>query len=385
MKPAYEHERWMKLALELARKGEGLTRPNPPVGAVVVKNKRLIGTGFHQCAGRDHAEVIALKRAGPRAKNADLYVTLEPCSTYGRTPPCVHAIIKSGISKVITAASDPNPRHRRRGIFTLKRAGIKVIEGVCRKEGQALIEPFKKWIVSGKPYVSLKMAMSYDGKIADYRGCSRWITGKKARLSVQDMRRRSDAVMVGAGTVLADNPCLLPKPSGGRKPYRIILDAKGQVAPNAKVLCDSAVKQTIMVATSLCPTQRRNEWGQHGAQVWLLPSKQGRVSIPALMNKIGRMGFLHVLCEGGSEVAASLISIGMVDEFVFFIAPCLIGGKNAPSAVGGNGWQLSKMPKLRFVECYPIGDDILIRAKPLDRRQRSSQKSEYQKNLVIMS
>lgn len=364
------HKRWMKLALELARKGEGLTRPNPPVGAVVVKNKRLIGTGFHRCAGGDHAEIIALKKAGGRAKNAQLYVTLEPCSTYGRTPPCVHAIIKSGISKIITAASDPNPRHRGRGIVILRKAGIKVIEGVCRNEGQKLIEPFKKWIVSGKPYVSLKMAMSYDGKIADHCGHSRWITGKNARFSVQDMRRRSDAVLIGAGTILADNPSLLPKPSLGRQPYRIILDAKGLVPPKARVLCDSAARQTIMATTRQCPERRRQEWGKHGAQIWLLPSRQGQVSIPALMNKIGRIGLLHILCEGGSEVAASLIRAGMVDEFIFFIAPCLIGGKNAPSAVGGNGWRLSKSPKLRFIEWQIIGNDILIRAKPIKRRQK---------------
>lgn len=370
MKTANEHERWMKLALELARKGEGLTRPNPPVGAVVVKNKRLIGTGFHQHAGGDHAEVIALKRAGSQARNANLYVTLEPCSTYGKTPPCVQAIIKSGIRKVITAASDPNPRHQGRGIFTLRRAGIKVIEGVCRNEGQKLIEPFKKWIISGKPYVSLKMAMSYDGKTADYRGHSRWITGNSARLSVQDMRRRADAVLVGAGTILADNPSLLPKPALGRKLYRIILDAKGRVSPDAKVLRGSAARQTIMATTRQCPERRRQEWGKHGAQIWLLPSRQGQVSIPALINKIGGMGLLRVLCEGGAEVASSLVHAGMVDEFIFFIAPCLLGGKNAPSAVGGHGWQLSKMSKLRFVEWRAIDNDILIRAKPLKRRQK---------------
>jgi len=356
----------MRLAIALARRGEGLTRPNPPVGAIVVKNGKAIGLGFHLYAGGDHAEIIALKKAGARAKNAQLYVTLEPCCSYGRTPPCVHAIIKSGISAVIISVPDPNPRHQSRGIFTLKRAGIKVIQGVCREEGQELIEPFKKWILSGKPYLSLKMAMSYDGKTADSRGCSRWITGKKARSFVHDMRRRVDAVLIGAGTVLADNPCLLPKPADGRKPYRIILDAKGRVSPDAKVLCDSAAKQTIMATTMQCPARRRNEWRRHGAQVWIMPSRRGdgKMSIPALMNKIGGIGLLHVWCEGGSETAASLIRAGMVDEFLFIFAPLIIGGKNAPAAVGGNGWKLSKSPKLRFIEQQIIGNDILIRAKP---------------------
>ena len=374
-----KHEHWMRLALGLARRGEGLTRPNPPVGAVVVKNGKAIGAGFHRCAGEDHAEIIALKKAGGRAKDAQLYVTLEPCCTHGRTPPCVGAIIKSGIRTVITSVPDPNPRHRGRGLFTLKRAGIKVVEGVCREEGQKLIEPFKKWILSGKPYLTLKMAMSYDGKTADYRGCSRWITGKKARSFVHDMRRRVDAVLVGAGTVLADNPRLLPKPAGGRKTYRIILDAKGRVSPDVKVLCDSAAKQTIMATTPLCPAKRRNEWRRHGVQVWIIPSRpgDGKMSIPALMTKIGRMGLLHVLCEGGSETAASLIRAGVVDEFLFILAPLVIGGKNALPAVGGNGWKLSKSPRLSFIEQEIIGNDILIRAKPLKRRQKPARLQRY--------
>jgi len=359
------HEPWMRIALRLARRGEGFTRPNPPVGAVVVKDGKIIGAGFHRAAGKDHAEIMALKQAGARARGAQLYVTLEPCCTYGRTPPCVGAIIKSGVRTVITAVPDPNPRHRGRGLTALKKAGIKVVQGVCRAEGQVLIEGFTKWILTGKPYVSLKMAMSCDGKTADYRGKSRWITGIKARAFVHAMRRRVDAVLVGAGTILADNPCLLPRPANGRKTYRIILDARGRVAPGAKVLCDAAAGQTIMVTSRLCPAKRRKEWHKHGAQVWIIPSRPGvGISMPALMSKIGRMGLLRVLCEGGAETAASLIRAGRVDEFLFFLAPLVIGGKKAAPAVGGNGWELSKAPKLRFIEQEIIGNDILIRAKP---------------------
>ncbi|MFA7158441.1 MAG: bifunctional diaminohydroxyphosphoribosylaminopyrimidine deaminase/5-amino-6-(5-phosphoribosylamino)uracil reductase RibD [Kiritimatiellia bacterium] len=361
-----KHKFWMKVALELARKGEGLTRPNPPVGAVVVKNGRIIGSGYHRKAGGDHAEIIALKQAGRRARGALLYVTLEPCSSYGRTPPCVHAIVKSGIASVIIAAIDPNPRHQGRGIGMLKKAGIEVIEGVCRAEGQKLIAPFKKWILTGKPYVSLKMAMSFDGKTADCRGCSRWITGKKARAFVHDLRRRADAVLVGAGTVLADNPCLLPRPGGGRRPYRIIIDARGRVPGNARILNDAATSRTIMATTDLCPRARRNAWLKQGAQIWIFPSVRGsdRISITALMNKIGKTGLLHVLCEGGSQTAASFIRAGMVDEYLFIYAPLIIGGKNAPPAVGGTGWKLAQAPKLRFIDQKIIGNDILIRAKP---------------------
>lgn len=367
--PAFDkHARWMRRALELARKGEGLTRPNPPVGALVVKNNRLIGAGFHERAGGGHAEIIALKKAGARAGKSDLYVTLEPCCTRGRTPPCVGAIIKSGISRVIAAVPDPNPRHRGRGLSALKKAGLEVVSGICRREAQELIAPFKKWILSDRPYVSLKMALSYDGKIADYRGKSRWLTGKKARRLVQNMRRRADVILVGAGTVLADNPSLLPNPALGRRPYRVILDAKGRVPPAARVLNDAAAERTIMATTRQCRPPRRRAWERRGARVWILPACRGRVSIPALMGKIGRMGLLHVLCEGGAETAFSLSDSGMVDEYIFFLAPCLLGGQNAPSALGGRGRRLPGSLRLRFTECRQIGNDMLIRAKPLKNK-----------------
>lgn len=354
----------MKLAIGLARQGEGLTRPNPPVGAVIVNQYGIAGKGFHRRAGADHAEIIALKRAGAQAEKATLYATLEPCRTFGRTPPCVDAVIKSGIRRVVVAVSDPNPRHAGRGLSILRKAGIEVITGVCSDEGRKLIEPFTKWIFSGLPYVSLKMAMSYDGKTADYRGCSRWITGKEARCFVHGLRRRVDAILVGAGTVLADDPSLLPKPSKERHPFRIILDARGIVSPTARILSDSASARTIMATTLQCPRHRRDEWGRRGARVWLLPANRGGVSIPALMRKIGRMGLLHVLCEGGAEVAAALIRAKAVDEYFFFIAPRLIGGVKSKGAVGGKGWQLDAAPGLCFQECRGMGRDILIRAKP---------------------
>jgi diaminohydroxyphosphoribosylaminopyrimidine deaminase/5-amino-6-(5-phosphoribosylamino)uracil reductase len=268
---------------------------------------------------------------------------------------------------VVISVPDPNPRHYRRGIFSLKKSGIKVVEGICLDEGQKLIAPFKKWILSGRPYLTLKMALSYDGKTADYRGRSRWITGSKARSFVHDIRRRVDAVLVGAGTILADNPYLLPKPANGHKPYRIILDAKGRVSADAKVLRAAGACQTIMATTSRCPAQRRNEWLRRGARVWIIPSrrKRGQISIPALMKKIGKAGLLHVLCEGGSETAASLIRAGVVDEYLFILAPIVIGGNNAVPAVGGTGWNLAEAPKLRFIEQKIIGNDILIRAKPI--------------------
>jgi len=361
-----KHERWMELALALAHKGVGLTRPNPPVGAVIVRNGRLIASGFHKRAGAGHAEVIALKKASEKAKDASLYVTLEPCSSFGKTPPCVNAIIKSGIREVIVATRDPNPRHQGRGLFALKKAGLKVIEGVCRNEAQILIEPFKKWILTGRPYVSLKLAVSLDGKIADRLGHSRWITGTRSREEVQALRRRVDAILVGAGTIIADDPSLLPRPPKGRHIYRIVLDARGCIPPGAQILRDDSRHQTIIVTSRTCPPKTIHAWEKANVQVWILPSQNGRIAIPPLMVKIGQMGLLHVLCEGGSEVADSLVREKTVDEFVFFVAPCLIGGHNALSAFGGNGWLLKNAPRLTFTECRFIGKDILIRAKPED-------------------
>lgn len=355
----------MDLALALAGKGEGLTRPNPPVGAVIVKGGRLVSSGFHRRAGQNHAEIIALERAGDRARNATLYVTLEPCSTFGRTPPCVPAIIRSGISRVVVSVVDPNPRHRGRGLALLRKAGVPVAMGVCRTDGETLIGPFRKWIRSGRPYVSLKMALSFDGKTADCRGRSRWITGPRARQYVQDLRRRCDAVLVGASTILADNPSLLPHPPRGRRPLRIVLDARGAVPPDARVFNDGAAARTVVATTALCPRERIAAWQKKGAGVWILPACSSLVSIPALMKKMGRQGLLHVLCEGGAEVASSLVRARAVDEFFFFIAPCLIGSKAAPSALGGKGWPISRPPRLRFIEWRAIGNDVLIRAKPL--------------------
>jgi len=354
----------MKLALDLARRGEGLTRPNPPVGAVIVKNGKIVASGFHKLAGTDHAEIIALKKASAMAKGASLYVTLEPCSTFGKTPPCVNAIISSGVREVIVAIRDPNPRHQGQGLFALKKAGIKVIEGVCRNEAQKLIEPFAKWILTGRPYVSLKLAMSIDGKIADRSGRSRWISGEQSRAEVHALRRRVDAILVGAGTVIADNPSLLPRPDNGRHIYRIVLDAKGRIPPDAKILNDEAKNRTIIATTGSCPAKTIRGWEKKNAQVWVLPSQKSMVSVKALMRKIGQKGLLHVLCEGGAELADSLVRARAVDEFVFFVAPKLMGGHNALSAFNGNGWPLANAPRLTFTECRAVGEDLLIRAKP---------------------
>ncbi len=358
------HEYWMGRALALARRGTGLTRPNPPVGAIIVRQGVVIGQGYHRAAGQAHAEVLALQAAGSKTRGATLYVTLEPCCTTGRTPPCVQAILRSGVRRVVVGARDPNPRHAGRGLRLLRRQGISVMENVRAAEARELIAPFARWIKTGRPYVTLKLGMSADGKIADRRRRSRWITGSKSRQEVQALRRSVDAVMVGAGTVVADNPSLLPRPARGRRPFRVIMDARGMIPAGARVLTDAARAQTIMATTKHCSLRRRQAWLAGGAQVWILPGTPGRVSLSALMRRLGRLGCLHVLCEGGGDLAAALIRARLVDIFVFYVAPCLVGGQDAVGAVGGRGWPLPQAPKLVFTECRRVGQDIVIKAMP---------------------
>lgn len=334
------HEPFMQRALALARRGEGLTRPNPPVGAVLVQNGKIIAEGFHKKAGLDHAERVCLKNLKSKAQSLrsfTLYVTLEPCSTQGLTPPCTELILARGIKRVVIGAKDPNPAHAGRGIRILRRAGVEVITGVCRAEAEALIAPFAKRIVTGMPYVTLKLASTIDGRIADASGKSKWITGPQARAKVQELRRSADAIMVGAGTVRADDPSLLPRPSKGRAPWRVIVGMN--IPAKANVLTDDAAEQTLVMNGSL----------------------------KKILRDLGNRSIMHVLCEGGGELAGSLVRAGLVDEFVFFVAPSILGGEGFPM-VGKNGWPLTKMPLLSFQSLEKCGEDVLIRALPVRRK-----------------
>lgn len=346
---------FMCRAIALARRGEGLTRPNPPVGAVVVKNGRIIGEGWHRKAGGPHAEVYALRAAGAGANGATLYVTLEPCSTTGRTPPCTDAILAAGIKRVVVACTDPNPKHAGRGLRLLKKRGVEVSSGVASNEAGALIEPFAIWITKRRPFVTVKLAMTLDGKIADATGASRWITGEASRKVVQELRRRADAILVGVGTVNADDPSLLPRPSKGRKPFRVVVDTNGRVNPEAKIFNDGADSQTL-IATA---TEQVSALGD----VILLPKKDGQVSLPALMKQLAALGVVHVVCEGGGELAASLVRERLVDELWLFIAPKILGGKNAKPVFGGDGWLLKNAPEFQISDFRQVGCDMLIKAR----------------------
>ena len=354
--------KWMAESLRLARLGEGLTRPNPPVGAVVVKGGKLIGSGYHRKAGSPHAEVYALRQAGARAQGATLYVTLEPCSSWGRTPPCTDAILKAGITRVVCAMADPNPKHAGKGFTRLRTSGLIVECGVGAAEAVELLRPFASSMLRARPYLTVKLAASLDGRIADASGCSQWISGPKARVHVQGLRRRVDAVMVGAGTVIEDNPSLLPRPARGRKPWRVIVDAMGAVSAKSRVFTDALAACTLLATTRRCPPRQRDAYAKGGAQVLVLPSSGAGVSLAALMKALQARGVMHVLCEGGGVLVGSLLKAGLVDEVVMFVAPVILGGDGRPS-VGGINWALAKAPRLKIVETKLVGNDVMIRLR----------------------
>lgn len=359
------HERWMQRALTLARRGEGRTRPNPPVGAVVVKRGRLLSEGYHRRAGGAHAEVEALQGLGSRARGATLYVTLEPCCTRGRTPPCTERIIDAGIAAVVVAVRDPNPAHCGRGLRRLRAAGISVEVGVCQDEARTLLAPFAKWVTTGLPFVTLKMGMTLDGRIADRQGISRWITGSAARREVRQLRKRADAIMVGRRTALLDNPSLRWAKAAWRNPLRVIVDSEGKVSPGSQVFVDGQAENTIVATTRRCPDARAAAYAATGAALWRC-GRGRHVSLKTLMRRLGKAGMLHVLCEGGGDLAAQLVRERLVDVFEFFVAPALLGGEGCP-VLGGHGWSLGERPALQFVASRRVGNDILIRAVPKER------------------
>jgi diaminohydroxyphosphoribosylaminopyrimidine deaminase/5-amino-6-(5-phosphoribosylamino)uracil reductase len=329
-------EQYMMRAIELARQGEGLTRPNPPVGAVLILEDQIVAEGWHHKAGEDHAERDCLGKLPPIAaslKNATLFVTLEPCSSHGRTPPCTDIILEKGIGRVVVSVEDRNPKHAGRGLDVLREAGIEVVSGVCENEGRELIAPFEKFITTGLPYVTLKLASTLDGKIADWTGDSKWITGAEARERVQEMRCRADAVMVGAATVRADDPSLLPRPARGRAPWRVVIGKN--IPSDAKVLNDEAAGRTLV--------------------------REGLLKT-VLKEMAERHDIMHVLCEGGGQLAAGLVEEGLVDEFAFFIAPKLIGADGRPN-FGKTGGLISEARTFKFQSMEQVGQDILIRAK----------------------
>lgn len=369
--------RWMREAIAEARLGEGGTRPNPPVGAVLVKDGREVSRGHHARAGGPHAEVAALAAAPPgAARGATLYVTLEPCCTAGRVGPCTEAILAAGVSRVVAAVADENPRHAGRGFAALRAAGVEVAEGVCAAEARPLVEAFFKHVRTGLPWVGLKMAQSLDGAIADHAGVSKWISGPESRAAVDAMRRRADVVFVGAGTALADDPSLrrrgVPPDFAGLPGRRCVLDALGRVPPTAQIFADGHADETIVATSSLCQPERRRAWEAAGAEVWELPllfppGSQGArppaLDPGALLARFGAAGFLRALCEGGAGLASSLLAAGLVDELSLFVAPTVLG-EGSLRTFGAVPFDLPTAPRFRFAAMERTGADLLLRLRP---------------------
>ena len=305
--------RWMRRALALAARGWGRTSPNPMVGAVLVKGRAVVGEGYHRQLGGPHAEVWALREARARAKGATLYVTLEPCCHQGRTPPCTEALIAAGLRRVVAACLDPNPHVDGRGVRRLRQAGIAVQVGLLAQEARRLNAAYFKHTTTGLPLLSLKTAMSLDGKIATAAGESKWITGQPARAAAHRLRAGHDAVMVGVNTILADDPQLTVRSAQGRTPLRVVVDSRARTPPTARLLTADKTPPVIAV-TRQAPAARRRRLEEAGAEVWLLPSKGGRVDLKALIRRLGKAGIQSLLVEGGGTLAASALEEGLVER-----------------------------------------------------------------------
>ena len=345
----------------------GTTSPNPAVGAVIVKEGVVLGEGYTLPPGQNHAEISALNNAGPKARGASLYVTLEPCCTYGRTPPCTLAIIEAGIAKVHVAIRDPNPSVNGKGLAELEAAGITVYAGEEEEAAREVSEAFAKHVNTGLPFVTAKFAMSLDGKIATHTGDSKWITGETARTYVQDIRRTSDAIAVGVNTVLRDDPQLTVRDAEGKpvecQPLRVIFDGTARTPPNARLLKEPG---HTLIAVTEAPVERTQSLEDAGAEVLQLPTSDGRNVDPrALFEELGNRGLLSILVEGGGTLLGSLFDAHLVDKIAAFIAPVIIGGQNAPSAVGGNGvTNMTESLRLQRVRVEQLGEDLLVIGYP---------------------
>ena len=356
-------ERFMRIALSLARRGRGKVSPNPLVGAVLVKNGQIIGKGFHQRAGRPHAEINALKDAGNKALGADLYINLEPCCHYGKTPPCTDALIAHKIKRVFVGMVDPNPLVSGKGIKRLVNAGIQVTTGILEGEARKLNEVFTKYITEKMPFVIMKVASTLDGKIATRDGDARWITGEKARTFVHQLRNEVDAILVGVGTVKRDNPQLTTRlPQGrGRDPHRIILDTHLTIPLSSKLLHLDSQARTIIATAQHASSGKARKLEGLAATILTVPTLRGRTNLKALLKKLGTRDITSVMVEGGRETITSFLEQGLVDKLYLFYAPKIIMGKEAVGITGGPGKALiQEAIRVNDVTVRRMGDDILI-------------------------
>ena len=354
--------RYMARALELARRGLGRTHPNPSVGAVLVRNGRVVGEGFTAPAGGPHAEIRALAQAGARAHGADLYVTLEPCTHFGRTPPCVNALVPVGLRRAVIAMVDPNPRVRGRGVRQLRAAGVAVRVGVGEEEAAALLAGYRSYVLRGRPLVTLKLAATLDGRIAAHGGDARWITGAAARRRAHELRDVHDAVLVGAGTVRADDPELTCRIPRGRNPVRIVVAGTHLDLPARARVLDVGVAPTWVVAPSGMDARRATRLRRRRVAVVPVPGRRGAIAPAALMRTLAARGITSVLVEGGGRVAGECLRAGVVDRIVWFVAPSLLGA-DAVAAVGPLAIRrAADALRLTDVDVARLGSDVVLTA-----------------------
>ncbi|MDE7137237.1 MAG: bifunctional diaminohydroxyphosphoribosylaminopyrimidine deaminase/5-amino-6-(5-phosphoribosylamino)uracil reductase RibD [Ruminococcus sp.] len=357
------HEEYMKTALELAKKGTGFVNPNPMVGAVIVKDGRIIGKGFHRKYGELHAERNAFADCNEDCKGADIYVTLEPCCHHGKTPPCTDIIIEKNIKRVFIGSSDPNPRVAGKGVQILREHGIEVIEGVLKEECDRINEIFFHYITTGKPFVTMKYAMTIDGKIACYTGLSKWITGEKARQHVHHERLRHSAIMVGVGTVLSDNPMLDCRLENGRNPLRIICDTNLRTPTESNIVKTSDKIPTVIVTCS-DDTEKISVYENFGCKIMQAGNKDGHVDLCELFRYLVDEKIASILLEGGGELNESALKAGIVNKIQAYISPKIFGGRNAKTAVSGLGVPCpDDAYVLENIEFKRIGEDILIEGR----------------------
>jgi len=358
-------QEYMRIALDLSHEGEGWVNPNPLVGAIVVADDEIVGRGYHHRFGEPHAEVFALDEAGTRAQRATMYVTLEPCSHHGKTPPCTERIIAAGIRRVVMAVSDPNPLVNGRGIEALRASGIGVTVGVLEAEARQANEIFFKYIQTGLPFVELKLAQSMDGKIATRTGDSKWISGEESRVAVHRLRRRLAAILVGVQTVIADDPLLTVRHVTGPNPVRVVLDGHGRIPLTAKLLHDGG---RTVVATATMGGDKEKALLDLDVEVWRLPRNGDRIDLRALLQRLGEAQIDSLLVEGGGETAASFLEVNLVDKVSLFIAPIIIGGRDAVPAVGGSGSErVADALHLARVSVSHCGTDMMVVGYPKRR------------------
>ena len=355
-----DDERWMKRVLRLAEKGRGKTSPNPMVGAILVKDGRIVAEGYHAKAGEPHAEIIALRKTGKDAKEATLYLNLEPCTHYGKTPPCAPVVIEAGVRRAVIGMEDPNPLVKGRGVEALKRAGLDVYVGILEKECRRLNEAFCKYILNKEPFLILKVVATLDGKIATRKGESQWISGEASRRFVHRLRDQVDGVIVGIGTVLKDDPMLTARVKGGKDPYRIILDSRLRIPENAKVI-EISPSKTIVATTELAPGEKVERLEKKGVRVLILDSKKGRVDLKPCLFKLGEMGMMSLLVEGGSQLNGSFLDEGLIDKIFLFLSPKLIGDPQALGMFDGHEvTSLKEAIPLNELKIRRIGGDLLL-------------------------